>query len=210
MDKVTVVKHPLIENSLTILRDKNTNLEVFREHSAVISKILFLEATKNLELKQKEVDTPLVHFIGSEISGRIVVVPILRAGLAMLFAIQEVLPTVAVGLIGLERDEETARAREYYRKFPKILPNDKVFVIDPMLATGGSIDDALQALKTKEIKVDTVISIVSVPEGIARIAKKYPDISIFTAAIDKELNDKKYIVPGLGDYGDRYFGTDVS
>jgi uracil phosphoribosyltransferase len=210
MDKVTVVKHPLIENSLTILRDKNTKLEVFREHSAVISKILFLEATKNLEIKPKEVETPLVPFKGNEISGRVVVVPILRAGLAMLFAIQEVLPTVAVGLIGLERDEETARAREYYRKFPKILPNDKVFIIDPMLATGGSIDDALKALKGKNIKVDTVISIVSAPEGIARITKGYPDVLIYTAAIDKELNSKKYIVPGLGDYGDRYFGTDVS
>jgi uracil phosphoribosyltransferase len=209
MDKVTVVRHPLIENSLTILRDKDTKLEVFREHSAVISKILFLEATKNLNLKPKEIETPLTAFVGSKVSGRIVVVPILRAGLAMLFAIQEILPTVAVGLIGLERDEETARAREYYRKFPKILPEDKVFVIDPMLATGGSIDDALQALGEKEIKVDCIISVVSAPEGIARITKKYPDVSIFTAAIDKELNSKKYIVPGLGDYGDRYFGTDV-
>lgn len=210
MDRVTVVKHPLIENSLTILRDKNTKLEVFREHSAVISKILFLEATKNLNLKPKEIETPLTSFTGSAVSGRVVVVPILRAGLAMLFAIQEILPTVAVGLIGLERDEETARAREYYRKFPKINLEDKVFVIDPMLATGGSIDDTLKALKTKEITADCVISIVSAPEGIARVVKNYPDISIFTAAIDKELNDKKYIVPGLGDYGDRYFGTDVS
>jgi uracil phosphoribosyltransferase len=210
MDKVIVVKHPLIENSLTILRDKNTRLEVFREHSAVVSKILFLEATKNLKLKQKEVETPLVPFTGSEVSGRIVVVPILRAGLAMLFAIQEILPTVAVGLIGLERDEKTARAREYYRKFPKILPNDKVFIIDPMLATGGSIDDTLKTLKEKEIKADVVISIVSAPEGVSRIVKNYPDISIYTAAIDKGLNSKKYIIPGLGDYGDRYFGTDVS
>jgi uracil phosphoribosyltransferase len=210
MDKVTVVKHPLIENSLTILRDKNTRLEVFREHSAVISQILFLEATKNLNLKPKEIETPLTAFTGSEVSGRIVVVPILRAGLAMLFAVQEILPTVAVGLIGLERDEETARAREYYRKFPKINPEDKVFVIDPMLATGGSIDDTLKALKEKGIIVESVISIVSAPEGIDRVTKTYPGVSIFTAAIDKELNDKKYIVPGLGDYGDRYFGTDVS
>jgi uracil phosphoribosyltransferase len=210
MDKVIVVKHPLIENSLTILRDKNTRLEVFREHSAVISKILFLEATKNLNLKPKTIETPLVAFTGSEVSGRIVVVPILRAGLAMLFAVQEILPTVAVGLIGLERDEQTARAREYYRKFPKILPEDKVFVIDPMLATGGSIDDTLKALREKGITVDAVISIVSAPEGIARVTKTYPELSIFTAAIDQALNDKKYIVPGLGDYGDRYFGTDVS
>jgi len=210
MDKVMVVKHPLIENSLTILRDKNTRLEVFREHSAVVSKILFLEAAKNLNLKAKTIETPLISFEGSEISGRVVVVPVLRAGLAMLFAIQEILPTVSVGLIGLERDEKTARAREYYRKFPKIMPEDKVFVIDPMLATGGSIEDTLRALSEKEITVDCVISIVSAPEGIARVTKAYPDVLIFTAAIDKELNDKKYIVPGLGDYGDRYFGTDVS
>jgi uracil phosphoribosyltransferase len=210
MDRVTLVKHSLIENSLTILRDKNTKLEEFREHSAVVSKILFLEAVKNLNLKPKKIETPLTIFNGSEISGRIVVVPVLRAGLAMFFAIQEIFPAVLVGLIGLERDEATAIAREYYRKFPKILPDDKVFVIDPMLATGGSIDDTLKALETKGITVDCVISIVSAPEGIARVVKKYPDISIFTAAIDKELNDKKYIVPGLGDYGDRYFGTDVS
>jgi uracil phosphoribosyltransferase len=210
MDKVMVVKHPLIENSLTILRDKNTKLEVFREHSAVVSKILFLEAAKHLNLKPKKIETPLISFTGSEISGRVVVVPVLRAGLAMLFAIQEILPTVSVGLIGLERDEKTARAREYYRKFPKILPDDKIFVIDPMLATGGSIDDTLKALREKEVQVDCVISIVSAPEGIARVTKNNPDVAIFTAAIDKELNDKKYIVPGLGDYGDRYFGTDVS
>lgn len=210
MYNVTLVKHPLIENSLTILRDKNTRLEVFREHSSVISKILFLEAAKNINLRPKKIETPLTSFTGSEVSGRIIVVPILRAGLAMLFAIQEILPTVAVGLIGLERDEETARAREYYRKFPKISPQDKVFVIDPMLATGGSIDDTLKALREKEIKVDCVISVVCAPEGIARVTKKYPEVSIFTAAIDRELNDKKYIVPGLGDYGDRYFGTDVS
>lgn len=210
MDKVTVVKHPLIENSLTILRDKNTKLEVFREHSAVISGILFLEAAKKLNLKPKKIETPLVSFTGSEIFGRVVVVPVLRAGLAMLFAIQEILPTVSVGLIGLERDEKTARAREYYRKFPKILPDDKIFVIDPMLATGGSIDDTLKALKEKNIQANCVISIVSAPEGIARVTKNYPQVAIFTAAIDKELNDRKYIVPGLGDYGDRYFGTDVS
>jgi uracil phosphoribosyltransferase len=210
MDRVTLVKHSLIENSLTILRDKNTKLEEFREHSAVVSKILFLEAVKNLNLKPKKIETPLTIFNGSEISGRIVVVPVLRAGLAMFFAIQEIFPAVLVGLIGLERDEATAIAREYYRKFPKILPDDKVFVIDPMLATGGSIDDTLKALKTKGITADCVISIVSAPEGIARVVKNYPQVLIFTAAIDKELNDKKYIVPGLGDYGDRYFGTDVS
>src|ERR1035437_9109030 len=111
MDKVTLVKHPLIENSLTILRDKNTKLEVFREHSAVVSKILFLEAAKNLNLKPKKIETPLTSFTGSEISGRIVVVPVLRAGLAMSFAIQEIFPAVLVGLIGLERDEATAIAR---------------------------------------------------------------------------------------------------
>ena len=210
MDKVTVVKHPLIDNSLTILRDKNTRLEVFREHSAVVSKILFLEAAKSLNLKLKRIETPLIAFSGSEISGRVVVVPVLRAGLAMLFAIQEILPTVSVGLIGLEGDEKTAKAREYYRKFPKILPGDKIFVIDPMLATGGSIDDTLKALKEKEITADCVISIVSAPEGIARVTRNYPQVAIFTAAIDKELNDRKYIVPGLGDYGDRYFGTDIS
>jgi uracil phosphoribosyltransferase len=210
MDRVTVVKHPLIEHSLTILRDKDTALEEFRKHSAVVSKILFLEATKDLSLKTKKIETPLIEFDGSEVSEKIILVPVLRAGLAMLFAIQELFPTVLVGLIGLERDEKTAIARQYYQKFPKITVLDKVIIVDPMLATGGSIDDTLEVLKGKGITNISVISVVSAPEGLERVIKKYPQLRIFTAAVDEKLNDVKYIVPGLGDYGDRYFGTDVS
>jgi uracil phosphoribosyltransferase len=209
MDKVILVKHPLIDHSLTILRDKTTSLEEFRKHSAIVSKILFLESTKNLNLKPKNVQTPLEKFEGRELSEKVIVIPVLRAGLAMLFALQEILPTVSVGFIGLERDEKTAIARQYYQKFPKIEKHNNVIVIDPMLATGGSIDNTLEILKEKGIEDVVIVSVLSAPEGLERINKKYPNVIIFTAAIDKGLNDVKYILPGLGDYGDRYFGTEV-
>lgn len=138
----------------------------------------------------------------------VIVVPVLRAGLAMLFAIQDFLPDVAVGFIGLERDEHTAQAREYYRKLPTIFASHLVIVIDPMLATGGSFDDTLAALKAKGAKRLMVVCIVAAPEGIRRLQKKHRDVTIVTAAIDKQLNDRFFIVPGLGDFGDRYFGTE--
>ena len=125
----------------------------------------------------------------------------------MLFAIQDFLPAVSVGFVGLERDEQTAQAREYYRKLPKLLASHQVLVIDPMLATGGSFDDTVALLKEKGAKRITIVSIVSAPEGIKRVQRNHPEVKIFTAAIDDHLNDRKFIVPGLGDFGDRYFGT---
>lgn len=208
MDKIETIKHSLVENSLTILRDKNTSIEDFRKHAALVSKVLFLEATKDLKIEKKSVETPVAPFEGSQLAQKVVVIPVLRAGLAMLFALQDLLPSISVGFIGLERDEETAIAHEYYRKIPNIASDDRVIILDPMLATGGSIDDTLKALKEIGIGKVSVISIVSAPEGLKRIADKYKDVTIFTTAIDQGLNDKKYIVPGLGDFGDRYFGTD--
>jgi uracil phosphoribosyltransferase len=207
MNNVTVVSHPLIDHSLTILRDKNTGTEEFRKHAGIVSKILILEATKNLGLTEKSIETPLSAFQGKMLKDEVVVVPVLRAGLAMLFALQDFLPSVGVGFIGLERDERTAQAHEYYRKLPKIFASHIVMVIDPMLATGGSFDDTISKLKEKGAKRILSICIVSAPEGIRRIQSKHPDVQIYTSAIDRELNDKKYIVPGLGDFGDRYFGT---
>lgn len=207
MKNVTVVVHPLIEHSLTILRDKKTGTEEFRRHADVVSKILMIEATKQMQLKTKMIETPLSEFSGSQLKDDVIVVPVLRAGLAMLFPLSGMLPKASVGFIGLERDEKTAIAREYYKKIPEVLSTHIVFVVDPMLATGGSMDDTIAAVKAKGAKRIVAVSIVSAPEGIARVTKSHPDVPVVTAAIDGKLNEKKYIVPGLGDFGDRYFGT---
>ncbi len=207
MRSVYEVHHPLIDHSLTIIRSKDTGTEEFRRHAGIVSKILLIEVMKGLGTASVHIETPLAPMTGKRLKDEVVVVPVLRAGLAMLFAIQDFLPAVAVGFVGLERDEQTAVAREYYRKLPKILSSHQVLVIDPMLATGGSFDDTVKLLKEKDAKHITLVSIVSAPEGIQRIQKHHPEIRIFTAAIDSHLNDKKFIVPGLGDFGDRYFGT---
>ena len=207
LTNVSLVKHPLIEHSLTILRDKNTPTELFRQHAAIVSKILIIEATKNLTVKSKKIFTPLSSTTGKVLADEVVIVPILRAGLAMLYALQDFLPSVRVGFVGLERDEKTAQAREYYRKLPKIFSTHKVLVIDPMLATGGSFCDTIKILQQKGAKDITLVCIVAAPEGITRITKLYPQIKIITAAVDIKLNATKFIVPGLGDFGDRYFGT---
>ena len=208
MKNLTVVTHPLIDHSLTILRDKTTKTEEFRRHADVVSKILIIDATTRMKLQDKIIDTPLTSFSGKELADHVIVVPVLRAGLAMLFAMQEILPKASVGFIGLERDEKTAIAREYYKKIPKILASNIVFVVDPMLATGGSMDDTISAVKQRGAKRIVAVSIVSAPEGVARIAEKHPDVPVITAVLDEILNEQKYIVPGLGDFGDRYFGTE--
>ena len=207
MKNITVVEHPLIAHSLTIIRDKDTTTEEFRRHGDIVSKVLLMEATKHIKLKDKNVETPLAPFAGKRLSDEIIVVPVLRAGLAMLFSLRDFLPAVSVGFIGLERNEQTAIAREYYNKIPKIFATHIVFVIDPMLATGGSMDDTLKAVKGKGAKRIVAVSIVSAPEGITRVQKNHPDVPVITAAVDSHLNDRAYIVPGLGDFGDRYFGT---
>lgn len=207
MSDFFTVSHPIIDHSLTILRDKNTQTEEFRKHAGIVSKILLVDVMNNLKLSDVQIETPLTTTSGKKISEELVIVPVLRAGLAMLFAVQDFLPFVPVGFIGLERDETTAVAREYYQKMPQIYSTHHVIVLDPMLATGGSFDDTVTALKAKGAKQVTVVCIVSAQEGIDRIREKHPDVAIFTAAVDERLNEKKYIVPGLGDFGDRYFGT---
>lgn len=207
MKPITVVSHPLIDHSLTVIRRKETTTEEFRRHAGIVSKILLVEVMKGLGTANIRIDTPLAPMTGKKLKDDVIVVPVLRAGLAMLFAIQDFLPSVAVGFIGLERDEKTAQAREYYQKLPKIFASHKVLVIDPMLATGGSFDDTVTLLKAKGAKHITIVSIVSAPEGIKRMQKRHPDVTIVTAAVDTHLNPRKFIVPGLGDFGDRYFGT---
>lgn len=207
MRKLIEVAHPLIDHSLTVIRRKETTTEEFRRHAGIVSKVLLVEVMKSFGTANVRIETPLAAMTGKRLKDEVVVVPVLRAGLAMLFTIQDFLPAVAVGFVGLERDEQTAQAREYYRKLPRILASHRVIVIDPMLATGGSFDDTVTLLKEKGARNITIVSIVSAPEGIKRVQKHHPEVTIFTAAIDDYLNDKKFIVPGLGDFGDRYFGT---
>ncbi len=204
---VICVSHPLIAHSLTVLRDYRTTTEEFRRHADIVSKIILIEAMKRLSTNIKRIKTPLAPFAGRELNDKVIVVPVLRAGLAMLIALRDFLPAVSVGFIGLERDEQTAQAREYYQKMPAIFASHIVMVIDPMLATGGSFDATVAALKKRGAKRMVVVSIISAPEGITFLQKRHPDVLIITGAIDDHLNLKKFIVPGLGDFGDRYFGT---
>ncbi|KQC13322.1 MAG: hypothetical protein APR63_00820 [Desulfuromonas sp. SDB] len=208
MGKVIIVDHPLLKHSLTILRDKNTTTEEFRNHSALVSNIMIIEATRNIKVNTVDIDTPLAPVQGSKVEKSIVLVPVLRAGISMLLPARDMIPWAQVGFIGLERDETTAIAREYYKKFPENLNNKQVLVLDPMLATGGSLVDTIIALKTKNIRSISAVCIVAAPEGIEYLHQKFPDVDVFTAAVDSHLNEVKFIVPGLGDYGDRYFGTD--
>ncbi len=207
LKNITLVQHPLIDHSLTVLRDTHCSTADFRQHSGIVSQILILEATKNLHVVNKTIQTPLAKMIGKRLKNDVVVVPVLRSGLAMLMELQDFLPSTRVGFIGLHRDEKTAQAHQYYEKLPKIFASHKVFLIDPMLATGGSLIASMNMLREKGAKNITIVCIVSAPEGISEINKAYPDVHIYTAAIDKHLNTQKFIVPGLGDFGDRYFGT---
>ncbi|MBN2781487.1 MAG: uracil phosphoribosyltransferase [Candidatus Marinimicrobia bacterium] len=207
MQNVQLIDHPLVKHSLTILRDKNTDTETFRRHTAIVSQIIIMEASRSCKLTKKQIETPISETTGYEIYRSMVFVPVLRAGISMLVHSRDFLPWTPVGFIGLERDEETAIAREYYQKFPENIEKKLVLVLDPMLATGGSVSDTIARLKEKGAKRIALACIVAAPEGIKRINDAHPDVHIYTTAIDDHLNEKKYIVPGLGDFGDRYFGT---
>ncbi len=202
-----VVEHPLLAHALTVLRDRETGTADFRLNAAIASQLMLIEATRDLQLSARTIITPLTATEGSALDERIVVVPVLRAGLAMLMAVQDMLLDAAVGFVGLERDEETAVAREYYQKLPDVHDADRVLVLDPMLATGGSLDDTVDILKAKGCRNISLICIVAAPEGLERIQQKHPEIQVYTAALDASLNEQKFIVPGLGDFGDRFFGT---
>jgi uracil phosphoribosyltransferase len=207
MKNVHLVDYPLIKHSLTILRDKNTGIEDFRRHAAIVSQIMIMEATKDVPMNEKSIETPVASTQGYSIQESIVFVPVLRAGVSMLFPAKDFLPWAPVGFVGLERDEATAVAREYYKKLPQSLKGKRILILDPMLATGGSLVDTISALDNKAAHVICVVCIVAAPEGIEFLNHKYPEVDIYTAAVDSHLNEKKYIVPGLGDFGDRYFGT---
>jgi uracil phosphoribosyltransferase len=204
---VHLVEHPLVHDALSILRDEATSPEVFRRMAVRISLLLAAEATHDLPASPATVSTPLGPASGRRVTGDVVVVPVLRAGLGMLDAILELIPTARVGHIGLQRDEMTAVASRYYSKLPTNLASSFVLMIDPMLATGGSAVAALDMLRESGARHVRMICIVSAPEGIALVERHHPDVHIYTPVVDQGLNDHKFIVPGLGDFGDRLYGT---
>ena len=206
--QVTIINHPLVSRDLTILRNEKTDTIDFRAALGRIATILAYFALKELPLRKKKISTPVTETQGFEIDTEIVVVPILRAGLSLVDAIIDFVPDAKVGHLGMYRDEDTHQPVDYYSKLPSGLKDALVLLVDPMLATGGSADDAISFLKSQGAKNIRFISLISAPEGLERILKKYPDVSIITAAVDEKLNDDAFIVPGLGDAGDRYFGTD--
>lgn len=207
MSNIHVIDHSLVKHSLAVLRDKSTKTEMFRRHTATVSQIIIVEVLKNIAIKDISVNTPLGKADGHKVQEKIVIVPVLRAGLSMLFPTRDFLPWASVGFIGLERDEITAVAREYYQKLPKNLNNKYILILDPMLATGGSLVDTIAAVKLKKPKNISAVCIVGAPEGVERLQKEHPDVDLYIAAIDSHLDENKFIVPGLGDFGDRYFGT---
>jgi len=204
---VTVITHPLVQHNLTRLRDQRTQPQEFRRLLGEIASMMIYEATRSFELKKISVRTPLETAAGSKLEREIVLVPVLRAGLGMMAAILEIIPHARVGFIGLKREEATLRAHFYHRSLPKNLERCEVILIDPMLATGGSAVAAIEFLREQGAKKIRLVSLVAAPEGIARVRKSFPTLPVFTAAVDRQLNEKGYILPGLGDAGDRLFGT---
>ncbi len=202
-----LVRHPLVEDVLARLRDRRTPPGEFRLLGRRLTFLLTAEATRDLSVSELTVETPLERTTVRTLSSRVVAVPVLRAGLGMLDAFLELVPQAEVGYLGLERNEETAEARCYYEKIPKNLKEACVFLLDPMLATGGSAAFAILRLRELGARQMRLISIVAAPEGIAQLNVLVPEITVVTAAVDRELNDRKYILPGLGDFGDRLFGT---
>jgi uracil phosphoribosyltransferase len=204
---VHLVEHPLVHDALVTLRDATTTPEVFRRMAVRISLLLAAEATRDLPVAPITVKTPLAAADGRRVSADVVVVPVLRAGLGMLDAVLELIPNARVGHIGLQRDEITAVASQYYAKLPRSLESSVVLMIDPMLATGGSAVAALDLLVRAGARDIRMICIVTAPEGVGLVERRHPGVRIYTPAIDRELNDHKFIVPGLGDFGDRLYGT---
>ncbi|MDE6676813.1 MAG: uracil phosphoribosyltransferase [Clostridia bacterium] len=205
---VFVFNHPLIKHKIAILRDKRTGMKEFRELIEEITTIMTYESMRDVELTPVQVETPLEVTTQYKVSDdSIAIVPILRAGLGMVNGVHRVFPTAKVGHIGMYRNEETLQPQEYYCKLPEGIENKTVFLVDPMLATGGSACDALDALKKRGCKKIKFMAIIGAPEGVERVAKAHPDVSVYVSTLDRALNENGYIVPGLGDAGDRLFGT---
>jgi uracil phosphoribosyltransferase len=204
---VHLVDHPLVQDTLLVLRDQDTPTDAFRRMATRISVLLAAEALRDVPTKPATVRSPMGLASGRSVAADVVVVPVLRAGLGMLDAVLELLPSARVGHIGLQRDEMTAVASQYYAKFPAGLERSFVLMIDPMLATGGSAVAALDVLQRAGARDVRIVCIVAAPEGVAAVEDRFPDVRIYTPVIDQGLNERKFIVPGLGDFGDRLYGT---
>ncbi len=208
MSKVCVFDHPLILHKLSIMRDKGTSVKEFRELVSEIAMLMCYEATRDLPTEEVEIDTPVAHATVKRIAGKkLAVVPILRAGLGMVDGMVSMIPNAKVGHIGLFRDPETLEHVKYYFKMPPDIEERDVIVVDPMLATGGSASAAISFIKETGVKHIKLMCIIGAPEGVKRMQEDHPDVDIYVAALDERLNEHGYIVPGLGDAGDRIFGT---
>ena len=208
MKNVHELKHPLIEHKLAILRDKKTGTKEFREIIGELAMFLCYEALRDIELDKVKIKTPLEEYETGKLNeDKYAFIPILRAGLGMLDGVISVVPTAKVGHIGMYRDEKTFEPVNYFFKVPEGIEKREVILLDPMLATGGSAEDAIELLKSKGVGKIKFLCIIAAPEGLKRVTEKYPDVKIYTSCIDEKLNNNKYIVPGLGDAGDRIFGT---
>ena len=208
MAKVVVMDHPLIQHKIGFIRRKETGTKDFRQTIGEIANLICYEATRDLKMAEVEIETPICKTMVEELAGKkLAIVPILRAGLGMVDGMLQLIPAAKVGHIGLYRDPETLEPVEYYCKLPADCAQREVFVVDPMLATGGSSVAAIKMLKDKGCKNIHFMCIIAAPEGVARMQKEHPDVDIYVGALDEKLNDHCYIVPGLGDAGDRIFGT---
>lgn len=207
-DRVVVVDHPMVQHKLSKLRNKNTSSKDFRELVKELAMFEGYEATRNLALEDVQVETPICETTCKQVAGKkMVIVPILRAGLGMVEGIQELMPSTFVGHLGMYRDPVTHEPHEYYAKLPDSIDQREMMVVDPMLATGGSAVAAIQYLRKQGVKTIKLVVLVAAPEGIEAVLKADPEVEIYTCAIDEGLNDHAYIIPGLGDAGDRIFGT---
>ena len=203
----TVLDHPLIKHKITNIRKIETKTKDFYQNVEEIAGLMAYEITRNFPLRDVEIETPICKTVQKELANEVVIVPILRAGLGMVEGIRNMVPTAKIGFIGLYRDEETLEPVEYYAKFPTNVADSIVLVVDPMLATGGSASAAITMLKKRGCKDIRYIGLVGAPEGVKTLQNDHPDVDIYLAALDEKLNEKGYIVPGLGDCGDRLFGT---
>ena len=208
MSQLHVINHPMIQHKLTIMRDKETGSKDFRQLLKEISLLMGYEVTRDIPLDEVNIETPICKMVAKQVSGRkLAIIPILRAGLGMVEGLLELFPVARVGHIGLYRNEETHEPVVYYSKVPEDINTRMVILTDPMLATGGSASDAISMLKAKGCTNIRLMCLVGVPEGIERVQREHPDVDIYLAAVDDHLNENAYIVPGLGDAGDRIFGT---
>lgn len=208
MSKVTQIKHPLILHKMALIRDKNTGSKDFRELVEEVAMLMAYEVTRDLQTEDVEIETPICKTTCKMLSGKkVAVVPILRAGLGMVGGMLKLIPAAKVGHIGLYRDEKTLQPVEYFCKLPQDIGERDVIVTDPMLATGGSASDAITLLKRRGAKKIRLMCLIAAPEGIERVEKEHPDVDIYIGSVDERLNEDGYIIPGLGDAGDRLYGT---